>query len=224
MEATPRAQRSRAPARAVADASLDPLFWVLALAGFFDGISDNWLHALVLLGAAAAVWWDTWARASGRPVRASVPLLDAGRPTRAWLVLVVLAAAAFSIVVGGFERYTWPPTLAVLMLSVAVLGVGWRGSLRPGPVPARIGRRSALAWSALLVVAGLWELAALLLQPSLQQGSAAHPTVSYLMDTVLAGHAGRSVTLALWLALGWFLLARAPGEEALRRAGTDDAA
>ena len=39
--------------------------------GFFDGISDNWLHAFVLIGAAAAVWWDTWCRvrAAGRPVR-----------------------------------------------------------------------------------------------------------------------------------------------------------
>jgi hypothetical protein len=125
----------------------------------------------------------------------------------------VVSAVGFSVVVGGFERYTWPPTLAVLLVAVVVLVIGWRGPLRPRAVPAPIGRVAVWVWSAVLVVAGGWELLALLAQPSLQEGSSAHPTVSYLMDSVLAGHAGRTVTLLIWLALGWFLLADAPGRD-----------
>jgi len=54
----------------------------------------------------------------------------------------------------------------------------------------------------------LWELAALLLQPSLTSPSAAHPTISTLMDPVLASHLGRSIALLLWLAFGWLLMER----------------
>lgn len=223
MGAAPQVNAPRARSRAARAASLDPLFWVLVLAGFFDGISDNWLHALVLLGAAAAVWWDTWYRASGRLTASSRPLLTAGGPSRPSMVAIALLGVAFSVVVGGFERYTWPPTLAVLMVAVVVLVIGWRGPLRAAPVPAAIGARSVWLWSSLLVVAGVWELTALLAQPSLQEGSLAHPTVSFVMDTVLAGHVGRSVTLAAWLALGWFLLADAPGAESTV-GGTDDVA
>jgi hypothetical protein len=218
MEPTPRdgpphVRPPRAGSRGLLEASSDLLVWVLVLAGFFDGISDNWLHALVLLGAAAAVWWDTFARAAGRPMRPDVPLLHDSEPSRPWRVLIVLTVLAFSVVVGGFERYTWPPTVAVLLPAVAVLVIGWRGPLRPRPVPPPVDARSVWAWSFVLVAAGSWELVALLLQPTLQEGSTDHPTVSVLMDSVLAGHLGRSVTLALWLGLGWFLLAQAPGRE-----------
>ncbi|MFI5100808.1 MAG: hypothetical protein ACHQE5_09905 [Actinomycetes bacterium] len=219
MEATPQVRKSRAARRGLLAAWSDPLVWVLVLAGFFDGISDNWLHAFVLIGAAVAVWWDTWCRVGGRPTRPDVPLLRADQPSRRATVLIALAAVTFSVVVGGFERYTWPPTVAVLLPAVVVLALGWRGPLRPSEVPAPIGRRSAWAWSLVLVTAGCWELVALLLQPNLQQGSADHPTVSFLMDTVLAGHLGRSVTLLLWLALGWFLLAVAPGRDPGDRPG-----
>jgi hypothetical protein len=58
------------------------------------------------------------------------------------------------------------------------------------------------------VALALWELSALLLQPSLTTGSWAHPTISVLMDPILATHLGRSIVLSLWLASGGFLLQR----------------
>jgi hypothetical protein len=60
-----------------------------------------------------------------------------------------------------------------------------------------------------VVLAGcLWELQALLQQPNLTASSYTHPTISTLTDPVLAGWGGRSVLLAVWLLLGWFLVER----------------
>ena len=65
-----------------------------------------------------------------------------------------------------------------------------------------------LAWVAVLVVGCLWELGALLQQPSLTTDSYAHPTISTLTDPVLATSPGRAVVLLAWLALGWYLAER----------------
>jgi hypothetical protein len=193
--------------------AFDPLAWILALAGFFDGISDNWLHALLLIGAACAVWWDAWLTATGRPAVDAPPLVraEADRGRRwALTATVVAVAVVYAVVVGAFARYTWPPTLAVLLPGAVALVVAWRGPLRDRAEPPRPSRLSVVAWSAVLVLAGLWELTALLLQPTLQLGSLDHPTLSFMMDTVLAGHLGRTVTLLVWLIVGWWLLGLAP--------------
>jgi hypothetical protein len=58
------------------------------------------------------------------------------------------------------------------------------------------------------VAACLWELWSLLEQPNLATSSYAHPTISTLTDPVLSTWAGRSIVLAGWLALGWFLVER----------------
>ena len=65
-----------------------------------------------------------------------------------------------------------------------------------------------LAWVAVLVAGCLWELGALLQQPSLTTDSYSHPTVSTLTDPVLANSPGRAVVLLGWLALGWYLVER----------------
>ena len=93
-----------------------------------------------------------------------------------------------------------------MLVAVAGLAVGWRGPLTnptAAPTPDLVGSR---LWVGLAVAAGLWELVALSQQPSLTQGSYAHPTVSVLLDSVLATHTGRSLVLLAWLGLGWFLL------------------
>jgi hypothetical protein len=112
----------------------------------------------------------------------------------------------FTSWVGSWHRYTWPMTAAIVLVAIAGLAIAWRGPLtRPTarPAPDRVGTR---LWVGLGIAAGLWELLALSRQPSLTQGSYAHPTVSVLMDSVLSTHAGRSLTLFAWLGLGWFLL------------------
>jgi drug/metabolite transporter superfamily protein YnfA len=183
-------------------------FVVLVLAGFFDGISDNWLHGLVLWSAACVVGWEAVQESVGAasPERPLLPRSDAGRRSRITGGVLVVIALAFAVTVGSWHRYTWPMTGAIVLVGIAGLAAGWRGPLTtPTAVraPDRVGSR---LWVGLGVTAGLWELLALSQQPSLTEGSDAHPTVSVLMDSVLASHAGRSLALLAWLALGWFLL------------------
>ena len=184
---------------------------MLLLAGFFDGISDNWLHGFVLGGAAVLVWWE--ARRERRapigqavattPVPASATV-DPRRSGRA--PQLVVAGLGYAVLVGGWQRYTLPTTIAVVLAAVAVFVVGWRAPQRANGGAQPGGSMSARPWAVLAVAGGLWELFALMGQPSLTEGSYDHPTVSYLMDTVLASHLGRTVTLTAWLAFGWYLL------------------
>ena len=76
------------------------------------------------------------------------------------------------------------------------------------PAGGRLPVAGTLAWAAVLVAGCLWELGALLQQPSLTTDSYSHPTVSTLTDPVLANSPGRAVVLLGWLALGWYLVER----------------
>jgi hypothetical protein len=190
----------------------DRLVWILGLAAFFDGISDNWVHAVLLGSVAVAVGRDAGRQLRGIAPAAAVPLLrtPATGSARRWAVVAVVALVGYAAATGQFARYSWPATAAVLLPATAVLTVAWQGPWRPAPVPQSPDPGGARAWAILFVAAGVWELVALLQQPTLQVGSQAHPTISFLMDPVLATSLGRSVALAGWLACGWWLLVRAP--------------
>jgi hypothetical protein len=187
-----------------------PLVWILLLAGIADGFSDNWVHGGLLCGSGLVVWW--YARHAG-PALAPPAIEPVRRAAggRRRVVTLLVAGIAFSTVFGALERYTWPVTLAVSAAGIAGLALAWRGGwpMRDRAVPPPAARAGAAAWAVVLIAGGLWELGALLLQPSLLVSSYEHPTISFLMDSVLAGPAGRMVTLAVWLAFGWFLLAQA---------------
>jgi len=125
-------------------------------------------------------------------------------PIPAWLA----AGAGYVLLVGSFSRYSWPATAAVAALGVAVVVTGWRGQRHPRSAPSHLPAAGLALWGLALVAGCLWELSALLQQPTLATSSYAHPTVSTLADPVLGTWAGRSVVLAGWLALGWFLVER----------------
>ncbi|MGE5131641.1 MAG: hypothetical protein ACM32E_01890 [Gemmatimonadota bacterium] len=120
----------------------------------------------------------------------------------------LLAGALYCLVVGSFTRYSWPATIGVVAVGAAVVSRGWHGPVRHRPVPGPLPRAGTAVWAGLLVAGGLWELSALLQQPSLSTGSYAHPTISVLTDPLLAGPPGRALVLAAWLALGWALVRR----------------
>jgi hypothetical protein len=134
----------------------------------------------------------------------------AARTGRGWLLLLagLAGGVGYAAIVGSFSRYSWPATVGVIALGAAVVAVSWRGPLRrrrdPGPLPPA----GATLWAGLLVAGGLWELVSLLQQPDLTTASYAHPTISALTDPLLGSHAGRSVALGVWLAIGWFLAER----------------
>ena len=196
----------------------EPVVVVLLLIAFFTWISGKPLDGLLMLVVGVSLAWDTARRsrqgaspesgpAEGSPAGAGPPPAVARR--RRLLALAWLAGGAvYAVVVGSFSRYSWPATVAVVGLGVAVVVTGWRGPRRPRPAPARLPRTGLVLWGAVLVTGCLWELWSLLEQPSLTTDSYAHPTISTLTDPVLSTWAGRSLVLAGWLWLGWFLVER----------------
>ena len=179
----------------------EPVVAIMLVAAFFDGISGNPIHALLLGGVALVLGRDI---ALGEP-NPPVPLTERGDTIpRSWTVLGL--SAAFAIVVGAFPRYSWPATAGVVAMSAAAIAVAWRGRLvvhaDPGPLP----RAGVVAWGTVFVAGALWELEALLLQPSLTADSQQHPTISTLTDPELATHVGRTLIMFGWLAAGWFLM------------------
>ena len=108
----------------------------------------------------------------------------------------------------ALSRYSWPVTACIVGLGTVVVLIGWHGPVRARPAGGRLPVAGTLAWVAVLVAGCLWELGALLQQPSLTTDSYSHPTISTLTDPVLATSPGRAVVLLAWLALGWYLVER----------------
>jgi hypothetical protein len=177
----------------------------LVLAGIADILSgDPVVHGMALVGVGVVIAID--ARRHG-----SEPEGVRARPREIPLVRVtaprILVAAAFAILVGAFARYSWPVTIAVAIPAASGVVIAWRtpaGRTDPGPLD----RRGALAWTGVFLTLALFELTNLLLQPSLVRSSPSHPTVSVLLDPVLASHPARTAFLAVWLSCGWFLIER----------------
>jgi hypothetical protein len=214
------------PAAAIVRAGgRDPVVVVLVLAGFFDAISGNPIHGLVLGAAAVALAFDeaagradgpSWPGLADRPGSPTIPadgtepagsILAFSRPPSGLVRLFLAAAAlAYAVVVGGFARYSWPVTVAIVLVGLVAVVIAWRGPLvRDVDLPDP---RGAVAWAVVFVTLGLWELAALLMQPSLTTDSWEHPTLSTLMDSVLGSHPARTISLLVWLLVGGFLIWR----------------
>ena len=196
----------------------EPVVLVLLAIAFFTYISGKPVDGVLMVIVAAGLAWD-----AGRRARAGRGVSDAGRavdapelsPGRArgrrrFLGITALLAggAVFAGVVGSFIRYSWPATAGIIGLGTVVVLIGWHGPLRQRQVRGRRAVVGTLMWAVVLVFGCLWELAALLLQPSITTDSYAHPTISTLTDPVLATSPGRSLVLAAWLAFGWYLVER----------------
>jgi hypothetical protein len=179
----------------------DPVAPILALAAIFDAISGNPIHSILLFGAAAALVRESVI--AGREPRAEqAPLILPVPP--AWIV--VMTALLYAVLIGEFGRYSWPATVGVTAVAAVGILLAWRGPLHPLHAPPEIHRGGGIAWAAVFVTLGLWELTQLLLQPSLTTDSWAHPTISVLSDPLLGGDIGRTIVLLVWLAVGWFLV------------------
>jgi len=191
---------------------------ILILAGTFDGLSGNWPHAILLYAVAVALGRDAVRRrAVPPPELAAMPPSDVSaieslrRQARRLVALPVLLVAilTYAVVVGGFARYSWPATIAVIIPGAVVLALNWNGPLRrPSETPPPVGTVGTVAWLSVFIGLGLWEFTQLLLQPSLTTDSWQHPTISVLSDPILATHPGRTIGLIMWLLFGWFLLDR----------------
>jgi len=185
----------------------DPVVAILLLAGIFDGLADNPIHAILLIGVALALAADAVVGSGGEAAAESVPRpsIELGRWGKAALLA---AAASFAILIGRFPRYSWPATAAIVVPGTVVLVLAWPGRVGRHPEATKLDPAGVLAWVAVFVGLALWELTNLLLQPSLTTDSYAHPTLSVLTDPFLASSVGRAIGLFLWLGLGWFLVDR----------------
>ena len=209
----------------------EPVVWILLAIAFFTSISGKPVDGVLMLIVAAGLAWDAGRRArEGRPATAGqaagVPgdagpagsvagraapgaaRRTSGRRRLLVLAALLIGAAAYAGVMGSFIRYSWPATAGIIILGTVVVLIGWHGPLRRREVRGRLPAAGTLAWVVVLVFGCLWELAALLLQPSITTDSYAHPTISTLTDPVLATSPGRSLVLAGWLTLGWYLVDR----------------
>jgi hypothetical protein len=200
----------------------EPIVVLLLIIGFMSWISGKPLDGLLIILAGAGLAWDAGRRsrqtspavvspaqasaATASPVEASPAEAGARRRRPALLAAGLAGGALYAVVVGSFSRYSWPATVAVAGLGAAVVAVGWRGPRHTRPAPPRPPAVGLALWGAVFVAACLWELWSLLEQPNLATSSYAHPTISTLTDPVLSTWAGRSVVLAAWLGLGWFLV------------------
>lgn len=188
----------------------EPVVGILVLAGIADIASNlEYVHGAALIVVGVAIVLDGRRRgdAAGSSEASGA---GGGGPAAAVLPVTgarLLVAVGFAFLAASFARYSWPATLAAAVPATAVVGVGWRtppGRHDPGPLD-RVGGR---AWAGVFLALALYELTNLLLQPSLVQGSTAHPTLSVLTDPLLASYAGRTLFLLAWLATGWYLLDR----------------
>lgn len=203
-----------------------PLVGILLLISLCSAISGKPLDGFLIATVAVLLAWDA-ARArlrawpvSPRASTATAPPHEAGlappgsaavrpRPARLLVTVVAVAGAAgYAAIVGGFSRYSWPVTIAVVALSCLMVTIAWQGPVRSRPALTGRPLRRVWTWALLLLTGGGWELSSLLQQPHLTTDSYAHPTISALSDPVLASHPGRTVFLAAWLGLGWFLAGR----------------
>jgi hypothetical protein len=198
----------------------EPVVLVLLAIAFFTYISGKPVDGVLMVIVAAGLAWD-----AGRRSRAGGGVSDAGQAVGApdlsperglaggrrrllGIIALLAGGAVYAGVVGSFSRYSWPATTGIIGLGTVVVLIGWQGPLRHRRVAGRLPLIGALAWAVVLVFGCLWELAALLLQPSITTGSYAHPTISTLTDPLLSTWPGRSVLLAAWLAFGWYLAER----------------
>jgi hypothetical protein len=103
----------------------------------------------------------------------------------------------------GADVITAIPIAAVFFAESARL-VRTRGATSPSQVPTR-GARRFIPWIALSVAVIGFELFNYAEEPR-----RAHPTLSSLSDELTRWPAGRAALFLAWLALGAFLLTRAP--------------
>jgi hypothetical protein len=167
-----------------------------------------------MLLVAVCLAWDAGRRAVRQTgaddagVQAWPARLRGGRRRLVAVGALLAGGVAYAGVVGSFSRYSWPVTAFIIGLGTIVVLIAWHGPVRARPAGGRLPVAGTIAWIAVLVAGCLWELGALLQQPSITTDSYAHPTISTLTDPVLATSPGRSVVLLVWLAFGWYLVER----------------
>jgi hypothetical protein len=132
---------------------------------------------------------------------------------RRWTIAGTAVAVAYAVMTSFTRPFTVAADAATAfpIAAGAVITVRSMRTTRqrpPGPVATGPGARPPwhrwwVAWTAPIVAAVVWELYNLAHLPRDQ-----HPTLSALVDMLDATRVGKTVAVAAWLFLGWFLVTR----------------
>ncbi len=194
----------------------DPVALILVAAGVVELFTGGTVaRGAILFAGSALILADrvrtAWAAAApgstaSSEARAPIRFPAAGAqrvltsPYSLGIALVAAAAAAL------FDVHTFPLTAIVGI--TGVIAVGWAWSTEAETTRKKPSWLGLLPWGGLFLALGLWELTALLGQPSLDQTSYDSPTISYLMEPVVDSYPGRVAVLGLWVGAGRNLVRR----------------
>jgi hypothetical protein len=110
------------------------------------------------------------------------------------------ALVGYAVLAALCRPLTVEAAVAVALPAVALAVLAAR---RGPPRGVVLAPRHVAPWVGLLVLFGAWELTA-----ALWGNDAAHPTLSLLLDPVLATYPGRVVGWVVWLGVGRWLVTR----------------
>lgn len=187
----------------------DPVAWVLVVAGVVEMISGGTVaRGAILFAGSALILADRYRTTHSGSATTPAPQFRAEslqQTLRTRRSLLIAATAALAT--AALQVHTLP--LTAIVGGVGILAVGWAWLTEPRERPAdRPSWTSLLTWGGLFLALGLWELNALLGQPSIDQTSPDSPTISYLMEPVLATYPGKAATLGIWVIAGRTLVRR----------------
>jgi len=190
----------------------DPVAWVLVVAGIVELETEQAVaRGAILFAGSALILADRIRSGRGKAgvLRSptleldSGPLQEAVTSTR-WFALTAVGI----LLVAVFDRQSQQMTVAASVVGILALGWAWL-TVAGVKAPEAIPPRRLLIWGGAFLALGLWELMALLGQPSFSETSYDSPTLSYLFGPVLDTYPGRAVGLGLWVGAGRGLIRRA---------------
>ncbi len=187
---------------------VQPAFVIILLVATVHLIRGALVDALVfVLVAAALLIEQVWLR---RHVDRRLASGAAGlRRPRTEFLAVLAIAVAFGWAAGRWELYDWRLKVATGIPGVLVALLML--THRPPDEGTAPGRPARLWWLWAVVAVGICvqELVSFAQQPTPTTGSHEHPTLSFLIEPLLASPLVRGCLLAGWLAGGYYLLRRA---------------
>lgn len=167
---------------------------ILIAIGAVQVVRAQWFDAALFLGCAAVLAIDAL-----RPARREAPAHPAGR----WLVVLVAGAALAAAFV---PRQSIAMAVLLCLIGAAAILFAWpQTGAKRAPWPPAL-RRLAVAWSIILVVGCVWELAQFIAGRVSPSGSAF--ALSELLDPLLGTPVGTIAFVVLWAAGGLFLMRR----------------
>lgn len=139
--------------------------------------------------------------AATRVRTAPIPL-QATHPTSTMITWGAVGLG-YSLIAGSFARLTVPAEIATLLPGAALVWYALRPTTAHFPAAAPFTGRNAMAWAAVGVAFGIWELYA-----AARGSTHAHPTLSILMRPLIDPPPARAAGYVAWLLAGVWVVRR----------------